>query len=253
MKESVIKVENVFFSYNGTSVLEDITFTVEHGDFLVIIGPNGSGKTTLLKLFLGLLKPDKGTINLFGQTPPNANHRIGYVPQHTDFNITFPLSVKEVALMGRLSRSRIGKMYSASDILIVDNSLKKVGLWEHRFIPIGNLSGGQRQRVFIARALAAGPEILFLDEPTASVDPEFEVDIYEFLKELNKDVTIVVITHDIGVISRYAKSVACVNHTLVFHGEGHITSEMLKKAYGCPVDLIAHGIPHRVFPPHEGD
>jgi zinc transport system ATP-binding protein len=126
-------------------------------------------------------------------------------------------------------------------------------MWEYRHTPIGKLSGGQRQRVFIARALATDPEILFLDEPTASVDPEFESNLYDFLNELNKEVTIVVITHDIGVISRHVKSLACINRGLVFHGEGQITAEMIDMAYQCPVDLIAHGIPHRVLPSHEDE
>jgi len=132
----------------------------------------------------------------------------------------------------------------------VEETLKKTGIWNHRHSPIGRLSGGQRQRVFIARALATDPEILFLDEPTASVDPEFEIDLFDFLRELNKKVTIVAITHDVGVISRNVKSVACVNKSLIYHEEGQITAEMIDMAYQCPVDLIAHGIPHRVLPTH---
>ena len=124
-------------------------------------------------------------------------------------------------------------------------------MWQHRHVSIGKVSGGQRQRVFIARALATDPDILFLDEPTSSLDPEFEIDLYGFLRELNQRVTIVVITHDIGVISRHMKSIACVNKHLVFHAEGQITEKMLDMAYECPVDLIAHGLPHRVLPQHE--
>jgi zinc transport system ATP-binding protein len=156
-----------------------------------------------------------------------------------------------VALMGRLSQSRLGKGYSQKDRERVQAVLGRVGMWEHRSRPIGKISGGQRQRVFIARALATDPEILFLDEPTASVDPEFQTDLYDLLKELNREVTIVVITHDIGVISRYMKSIACVNKHFIFHEGGQITQEMVDMAYQCPVDLIAHGLPHRVLPSHE--
>ena len=251
MKPHAIEVKDVRFSYDRTTIFEGVSFTLEQGDFLGILGPNGGGKTTLLKLLLGILKPEKGEIKILGEAPHDANHRVGYVPQGTDFNITFPISVLEIALMGRLSRSSIGRWYSRKDRSKVEEVLKKVGMWDYRNDPIGKLSGGQRQRVFIARALATDPEILFLDEPTASVDPEFETDLYDFLRELNRRVTIVLITHDIGVISRNVKSVACVNRALMFHGEGRITPEMIDMAYQCPVDLIAHGIPHRVLPSHE--
>jgi zinc transport system ATP-binding protein len=253
MTAHAIEVKDVWFSYEKTSVLEGISFTLEKRDFLAILGPNGGGKTTLLRLLLGILKPDKGVIKILGEAPHDAKHRVGYVPQSTDFNITFPISVLEIALMGRLSRSRIGRWYTGGDRSKVQDVLKKVGMWDYRHVPIGKLSGGQRQRVFIARALATDPEILFLDEPTASIDPEFESNLYDFLNELNREVTIVVITHDIGVISRHVKSLACINRGLIFHGEGQITAEMIDMAYQCPVDLVAHGIPHRVLPSHKDE
>lgn len=252
METPAVEMKGVWFSYDRTTVLKDVTLTLKQGDFLGIIGPNGGGKTTILKLLLGVLKPDRGTIRILGEAPHDANHRIGYVPQNTDLNITFPISVMEVAMMGRLSRSRIGRPYSRNDRSKVEDALRKAGMWEQRDTPVGRLSGGQRQRVFIARALATDPEVLFLDEPTASVDPEFEVDLFDFLRELNSTVTIVTVTHDVGVISRNVKSVACVNRTLIFHEEGQITAEMIDMAYKCPVDLIAHGIPHRVLPSHGG-
>lgn len=245
-----IEMKGVWFSYDRSPILEDISFTLKQGDFLGMIGPNGGGKTTLIKLLLGILKPHRGTIRILGEPPHQARHRVGYVPQNTDFNNTFPISVMDVALMGRLARSRMGKGYNRRDRPVVEEALKKVGMWDKRKVPIGKLSGGQRQRVLIARALVTEPEILFLDEPTAKVDPEFECNIYDFLKELNRHATIVTITHDVGVISRYIKSVACVNQTLVYHEEAEITHEMLDMAYECPVDLIAHGIPHRVLPDH---
>ena len=249
--EKVIEVEHVYFSYGSTPILEDITFSVEKGDFCVIIGPNGGGKTTLLKLLLGIIKPKKGIIKILGKPPYAVRHRLGYLPQYTDFNLSFPISVMDVALMGRLNKRGLIKRFTEEDRKKVEEILKMLGMWEYRHVHVGRLSGGQRQRVFIARALATDPEILFLDEPTAGVDPEHETGVYEILKELNKKMTIVVITHDIGVISRYARSIACVNRRLVFHEEGKITKEMLEMAYECPVDLVAHGIPHRVLPEHE--
>ncbi len=250
MKPYAIEMENVWFSYEGTSILEDVNIILEQGDFLGIIGPNGGGKTTLLKLMLGVLKPDKGRVRILGQEPHDAGYRVGYVPQNVDFNRIFPVSVMDVTLMGRLNRSRIGKGYSRNDRDKVREILQKVGMWDYRNRPIGKLSGGQRQRVFIARALVTDPKLLFLDEPTAGVDHEFEVDLYDFLKALNKEVTIVVITHDIGVVSSYMKSIACVNRRLMFHKGGKITQEMIDMAYQCPVDLIAHGLPHRVLHSH---
>ena len=250
MNIPAVEMKNICFSYGKTLILEDITFTLKQGDFLGVIGPNGSGKTTLLKLMLGIIKPDMGEIKILGKPPHHVKHRVGYVPQNTDFNVTFPISVLDVALMGRLSRSRIGRWYSGDDFPKAEDALKKVGMWKQRRVSIGKLSGGQRQRVFIARALATDPEILFLDEPTASVDQEFETNLFDLLHQLNETVTIVTITHDVGVISRHVKSVACVNRSLTFHGEKQISAEMIDAAYQCPVDLIAHGLPHRVLPTH---
>ncbi len=251
MNEYAIQVDNVWFSYQGSEVLRDVSLSLKKGEFLGIIGPNGGGKTTFLKLLLGILKPDKGRILILGQAPNTASQRIGYVPQNTDFSTRFPISVMDVTLMGRLAWSHIGRRYTDEDREKVRVALEKVHMWDYRSRPIGQLSGGQRQRVFIARALVTDPEILFLDEPTASIDPEFQVDLYDFLKELNQNVTIVVITHDVGVVSSYMKSIACVNRHLIFHEGGLITKEMVDMAYQCPVDLIAHGLPHRVLPDHK--
>ncbi len=246
-----IEMKDVSFSYNKVPVVEGVSFTLKEGDFLGILGPNGGGKTTLLKLMLGLLRPDRGSIRILGKPPREARKYIGYLPQETDFHMTFPITVFELALMGRLAHASLGRPYSKQDHRIAEDALKQVGMWDYRFAKVGELSGGQRQRVFIARALASEPKILMLDEPTSSIDPQFESDLYELFKELNKKITVVIITHDIGVISHYVKSVACINRTLIFHEEGKITQEMIEATYKCPVDLVAHGLPHRVFPVHK--
>ena len=246
-----IEVENVCFSYEKAEVLKNVSFRLKKGEFLGIIGPNGGGKTTLVKLLLGLMRPDRGTIRILGLEPNAASRRVGYVPQSMDLSRAFPISVMDVALMGRLARAGMGKRYTREDRGKARQVLEKVGMWAQRHKHIGKLSGGQKQRVFIARALATEPEILFLDEPTAGVDPEFQVNLYDILQELNKEVTIVVITHDIGVVSSYMKSIACVNKHFIFHEGSHITQEMIDMAYQCPVDLIAHGMPHRVLPTHK--
>jgi zinc transport system ATP-binding protein len=251
MEPHAVEVDHVWFSYEGTTVLTDVTFSLPQGEFLGIIGPNGGGKTTLLKLMLGILKPDRGRVRILGREPHVASRRIGYVPQNTDFNRGFPISVMDVALMGRLAMSRVGKSFSSGDREKVEEILKRVGMWEYRSRPIGKLSAGQRQRVFIARAMATEPKILFLDEPTSSVDIDFHTDLYDLLKEVNKEVTIVVITHDIGVVSSHLKSIACVNKHCIFHEGGEITQSMIDMAYQCPVDLVAHGLPHRVLHTHE--
>jgi zinc transport system ATP-binding protein len=154
--------------------------------------------------------------------------------------------------MGRLGRSGRARRYTSEDREFSRKALEKAGMWEYRDRPIGKLSGGQRQRVLIARALSAEPRILLMDEPTASVDAQFQTHLYDLLKELNSTITIVVVSHDMSVLSGYINSVACLNRTLFYHDAGEITDEMLHSAYQCPVDLIAHGgVPHRVLRKHD--
>lgn len=251
MEQYAVEVKGVWFSYNGHLVLREVNLNIRQGEFLAILGPNGSGKTTLLKLLVSILKPERGTIRIFGKEPRKVVDRVGYVPQDTTSNKDFPISVMDVTLMGRLGYAGRARGYSAEDRTMAQQALERVKMWEYRKRPIGKLSGGQRQRVFIARALAANPGILFMDEPTSSVDKEFQSELYEFLKELNKSMTIVVVSHDVSVLSSYIKSVACLNQTLHFHDSAEITSEMMDMAYHCPVDLIAHGFPHRVLREHE--
>ncbi|MCU0604052.1 MAG: metal ABC transporter ATP-binding protein, partial [Desulfobacterales bacterium] len=172
MAEAIIDVSGVWFSFNGQQVLQDVDLKVERGDFLVVIGPNGGGKTTLLKLMLGLLEPTRGSVCVFGRPPAEATHRIGYVPQNVHVNKTFPVSVLDVVLMGRLRTSKGWSRHSRQDRLAAQASLEQLGVWEVRDRRIGDLSGGQLQRVFIARALVSGPEVLFLDEAMASIDAQ---------------------------------------------------------------------------------
>ncbi|MGA2225493.1 MAG: metal ABC transporter ATP-binding protein [Syntrophobacteraceae bacterium] len=232
MPVSAIELDNVSFFYNSHPILSDVSLKVEERDFLAIIGPNGSGKTTLLKIVLGVLSPRQGSVKVLGKTPSGAAGLLGYVPQDTALNKGFPISVQDVTLMGRLGRSGRERRYTSEDRALARQVLEKVGMWEYRDRPIGKLSGGQRQRVLIARALCAEPRILLMDEPTASVDTQFQTHLY--------------------VLSGYINSVACLNQTLFYHDEGEITDEMLHSAYHCPVDLIAHGgVPHRVLRKHD--
>ena len=252
MAVAAIELDSVSFFYDNSPILTDVSMTVAERDFLAIIGPNGSGKTTLLKIVLGILNPGQGSVRVFGNTPSDAAGMLGYVPQDTGLNKDFPISVQDVALMGRLGRLGLGNRYAPGDRDLARQALEKVGMWEYRDRPIGKLSGGQRQRVLIARALSAEPKILLLDEPTASVDAQFQTHLFDLLKELNSKITIIVVSHDMSVLSGYINSVACLNRTLFYHDSGEITDEMLHSAYQCPVDLIAHGgVPHRVLRKHD--
>ncbi|MGB5921408.1 MAG: ABC transporter ATP-binding protein [Syntrophobacteria bacterium] len=254
MNEPIIEVKDVWFFYNAIPVLQDVNFTVRGGDFVALLGPNGGGKTTLLKLMLGLLKPKRGAIRIFGQSPRESSHRIGYMPQHLHFNQSFPISVLDVVLMGRLRPGRAWSRYTQKDRTAAQQALERVEMGESANRRVGELSGGQQQRVFIARALVDEPEVLFLDEPTASVDSKHQTDLFDILKELNETVTIIVVSHDIGVVSSHIKSVACVNQQVFHHDHAEINEEMIELAYQCcPVDIVAHGLPHRVLQKHEED
>lgn len=240
----IVKFEDVSFSYNGMQVLKNVNLELLQKDFLGMIGPNGGGKTTILKLMLGLLKPDKGKITVFDKTPKESRHMIGYVPQFFVYEIDFPISVKDIVLMGRLGKKGLGEKYSKYDISVCIKALKTVGMDKFKDRQINELSGGQRQRVFIARAIASEPMLLLLDEPATSIDPEWQNAFFKLLNRLNKKIAIIMVTHDVTVISTYIDTIACVNQNVHFHGS---TKEGLKKLpamYQCPVDLIAHGIPH---------
>lgn len=250
MSTENIIVENVSFSYNSSTVLENVSFSVKEKEFLALIGPNGGGKTTLIKLLLGLLKPDSGKIRIYGLPPEKASHRLGYVPQYLAFNKAFPISVLDVVLMGRLRFHGRGRP-SGSDREAAMQALGEMDMKEYRDRRIDDLSGGQRERVFIARALATDPDVLVLDEPTASLDTAGRTDLYARLREINKTKTILLVTHDMMVLSSYVTAVACVNRNVHYHDDAEITQGMMESGYHCPVELIAHGVPHRILKTHE--
>jgi zinc transport system ATP-binding protein len=223
-KDPVIGLNGVSYGFGGALVLSDITFSVEKGDFLGLIGPNGSGKTTLLKLILGLYPLKDGSIKLFGTDISSFREwsRIGYVPQKATSNtdLIFPATVKEVVSMGLLSGKKFPRLVSAKDDARIMNALKTVGMEDLRDRRIGELSGGQQQRVFIARALISDPDVLFLDEPTTGIDQASQESFYKLLGELNgRGITIVLVSHDIGKITRYVTKVASLNRVLEFYGD----------------------------------
>jgi len=252
MDDYAIEVRNVSFSYGSTVAIRNASLSIRQGDFFGIIGPNGGGKTTLLRLILGMIKPQTGTINLLGESPLKSRRKAGYIPQETNLNKNFPITVHDVVLMGLTSARGIGRPFSKEDHERADYMLEQLKLAEVRKRSIADLSGGQRQKVLLSRAIISEPVILFLDEPTASVDTTGEDEIYEYLLKINSNgTTIVLVTHNIGVLSKYIKSVACVNIDVHFHPDGKLDEATITKTFGCPVDIIAHGIPHRVFHNHK--
>ena len=257
MEDSIVEIKDVWFAYNGETVLEDVSLDIRQGDFIAMIGPNGGGKTTLLKLMLGLLKPDRGSIRVLGDSTEKASYHIGYVSQDVHINRRFPITALDVVMMGKLApKKRWGRNSDQSRQEALD-ALERLEVDVFADKKIGELSGGQRQRVFIARALVTRPKVLLLDEPTASIDAKGQAEFYRTLKDLNKDITILVVSHDLVAISTYVKSVACVNKQLHYHHQAEITGEMLEEMYPCtdeeicPVELIAHGLPHRVLKHHQ--
>lgn len=253
----IIDIKGLDFSYSKEMVLHNVDISVDKSDFIVVIGPNGGGKTTLLKLILGLLKPDRGTVLVDGKSPKDGASIIGYVPQDVHINRRFPITALDVVLMGKLDPKSRLKRETAKDREEALEALGRMNMASYANKKIGELSGGQRQRVYIARALVTKPKLLLLDEPTASIDAKGQTEFYNLLKVLNKDIPILMVSHDILVVSRYVKSVACVNKYLHYHGKAEITEDMLESMYPhdednvCPVELVAHGLPHRVLMDHD--
>jgi zinc transport system ATP-binding protein len=245
--EPLVFVKNISFSFGSTKVLEDINLSIITGDFLAIIGPNGSGKTTLLKIILGILEPYKGFIQLLGEEVKRFRQwdKVGYVPQKAiNIEAFFPVSVREVVAMGLLSKKKFPRFLRRRDEKFIDQALERVDLKDFKTRRIGELSGGQQQRVFIARAIVNQPSLLFLDEPTTGVDAETQERFYSMLGTLNRanKITIVLITHDLGIINNRVTKIACLNQRLVFHGthEDFCNSGVVQELLRGENHLVCH-------------
>lgn len=246
-----IDVRHVWVSFRGMTVLEDVTFDVAPGEFLGIIGPNGGGKTVLLRVILGLIKPDRGDIRIFGRPPERAGGDVAYVPQYPSFDPRFPIRVLDVVMLGRLAGRGLMRRHTREDRERAMEALRRVQAEDLAGREIGKLSGGQLQRVLIARGLATDPRLMLLDEPTASLDSSVVGAFYELLQALSERMTIVLVSHDLSVMSKYVRSVACLNRTMHYHHSREITREMVEEAYGCPIDFVIHRHSHVVLGDHE--
>ena len=250
--EKLLKLENINAGYEQQIILKNINLEVNKRDFIGIIGPNGGGKTTLLKLILGLIKPFSGEINYYipGEYK-NSKTFIGYLPQQVQFDKKFPISVSEVILSGLISSGRKSAKPKSEIKDLLEEILQKLGMSDYQNSSIGELSGGQVQRVFLGRAIISQPALLILDEPDTFVDNRFESELYEILMKLNESMAIMLVSHDVGTISSYIKTIACVNQNLHYHPSNSISSAQLK-VYNCPIDIITHGqVPHRVLHVHK--
>jgi len=235
-----IEIEDVWFSYNGPPVLREVSLRIARRELVCMVGPNGGGKTTLLKLMLALLRPGRGRIRILGRSPAEARPAVGYMPQHAHFDPKFPVSVMDVVLMGRLGRSALMGPHRRADRAAADHALEEVDLADFRKRSFSELSGGQRQRVLIARSLVSAPELLLLDEPTASLDVAVETEFHDLLRRLSQRLTVVVVSHDVGFVADVVGRVVCVKGTVAVHPTAALTGELVRDLYGLDVRLIRH-------------
>lgn len=246
----IITCDHVGFRYGNDQVLKDVSFTLERGDYVGLVGGNGSGKTTLLKIILGLLEPSEGKATIFGVPVSGFQdwEKIGYVPQNVfRGDLGFPATVREVIESGHLRGADFWCRFGAKHCDDVEAAALRAGITHLLSKRIGELSGGERQRVFIARALVSHPELLVLDEPTTGVDAETEEKFYSFLEELNRSgMTIVLVSHDLEVVARQVKTVVCLNRRLVCFGrpESLEKPEVLRALYGTEKHVLHHEHTH---------
>lgn len=243
----LVKISNLVVGYDKVPVLLDVNLEIHEKDFLGVIGPNGGGKTTLLKAILGLIKPMKGSIE-FREDLNKKKKPIGYLPQVKHIDKKFPITVFDVVKSGEMMMETPEP--AAKIKAKVEQLLHETGVYHIRNKAIGELSGGQMQRVFLCRALLSNPKILILDEPDTFVDNRFEGELYEKLRHLNNEIAIILVSHDVGTISSYVKTIACVNGNLHYHPSNKITQDQLD-GYNCPIQIISHGeIPHTILKSH---
>jgi zinc transport system ATP-binding protein len=248
INNDIIKVSHVSFAYNGNLILDNISFTIEQGNYIGIIGPNGGGKTTLLKILLGLLKPQHGTVEVQGIDISifTKKYEIGYVPQGvSQENYNFPATVYEIVSSGRTPMKKPFQMFNSKDKEAITQAMDIARVLKYKDKLIGDLSGGERQRVYVARALAAQPLILILDEPFVGIDIGSQQDFYQFLRRLNTEqkITILLVSHDVDVITKEVKEIICLNKRLVCQDKPKnilLKENIMEELYGKQVIHIHH-------------
>jgi len=245
----ILSVEELGFRYNSVEVLSDISFNIDAGDYIGLVGPNGSGKTTVIKIILGLLQQERGAVTLFSTDSSlfRDRQRIGYLPQKpTHFNPHFPATVKEIVSLGLFSKQRFPKRITKDDESLIYDAMAMAEVLDISDASIGELSGGQQQRVLVARALVNKPELLILDEPTTALDPEARENFFKVLYELNRreNVTVILVTHDIAGIGKYASKLLYLDKKVIFYGsfEDFCLSENMTHYFG---KFTQHLICHR--------
>lgn len=245
---TIVSIENLSVSYDGKKVLEDVNLSINSDDFIGIIGPNGGGKTSLVKSILGLI-PHEGNVIFSKQLMENGKPKIGYLPQINDFDKAFPLSVKDIVVSGLQNSKKMS--FSKRDYNLARDLLNRVGLCHIASKPIGSVSGGEMQRALLCRAVISDPRLLILDEPANFVDNKFEKELYEILGELNRQMAIIMVSHDVGTITTVVKNIVCVNRHVHRHNSNLITQEQLDN-YDCPIQIISHGkVAHTVLERHD--
>ncbi len=257
MGELAVRLRGVTVTYDGLPVLDNINLEIEAGKYVGILGPNGAGKSTLIKVILGLIHPVRGEVEVFGEAPQKLRLRgqgLGYLPQRPLSNPAFPVSVLDVVLMGRYGRIGLARRPDRHDREVALRQLAYLGISHLAPRLIGEISGGEQQRVFIARALCAEPRFLALDEPTVSLDPCVQDEVFDLVSDLKEklNLTVLVVSHDIGAVSRHVDDIICINRRIHVHQAPPIGRLGLESTFGCSVEYLFHGeIPHRVVRPQD--
>lgn len=244
----ILELSHISAGYDKKRAIEDISLTINQNDFIGFIGPNGGGKTTLVKVIVGLLQADRGKIQAFRNNKPTDRLSVGYLAQKNQIDHQFPIRVKEVIASGIVKKWNM--RYSKQELNMTDELLEKLHLSHLKSASISEISGGEMQRALLGRAIISDPDLLILDEPNTYLDQHSEDMLYSILNGLNKRMAIILVSHDLGIISSYVKTIACINYNMHYHQNNEITEEMME-SYQCPVELITHGkVPHRVLKDH---